>query len=108
MNRELHYAHEKFSSAVSFMATSELPLRERIREARLHFVAVHEDDLPDDARADWRALTARTSWAEDAGGGTIAATLAVVSDLEVRRLADLIVDLHGRIVDALIREGERA
>jgi hypothetical protein len=95
----LSYAEEKFSTAVYAMAVSEAPLRQRIRQAHESFCAVGEEDFPEGSSAlsDYRALMARTTWAENKGQGTIPATLAVISDLECRRLAQLICDVHSGI-----------
>jgi hypothetical protein len=104
---DMSYAHEKFSSAVHEMAVSELPIRERVRNAHTAFIAVCEDDLPADARVDFVALMARMTWAEDkTGEGTVAATLRLVSDGEARSLARLICDIDTRIEHAMFG-GER-
>jgi hypothetical protein len=104
----LAYAAEKLGEAVDIMATSDLPMRQRLRDAHFEFCAVQEEDFPKGVRADWRALMARMTWAADQGAGTIAATLGVVSGEECRRLAQLIVDLSGTLEmalqDALIDE----
>jgi hypothetical protein len=106
----LSYADEKFSVAVRTLAISEEPMRQRIRDAYRSFTAVGPEDFPEGSsvRADYVALMARMTWAEDkTGQGTIPATLAVISDDECRRLADLICDIHTGI-QSEIEDGTRA
>jgi len=99
---DTRYAYEKFSEAIGIMATSELPLRQRLLEARTCFVAVDADDMPAEARADFVALDTRMSSVKASRGeGDWAATLAAVSDDEVRRLARLLVDIFWRLEDAV-------
>jgi hypothetical protein len=96
-----HYAAEKFAVAVHRMAVSEKPLRERLYDAHREFTAVGEEDFPDgsEVRADFVGLMARMTWAESKGAGTLPATLALVSDSEARRLAQLVCDIDSRLED---------
>jgi hypothetical protein len=100
---DLNYAAEKFASALRMMATSELPLRQRLREARACAGPVSEHDLPEPARTVFKAFNARITWAASTGEGTCPATLAIVSDGEVRALAGALVDLAFEVSDAVLR-----
>jgi hypothetical protein len=96
----LSYADEKFACAVHMMAVGEAPLRARIVAAFEEFHPVGEEDFPEGStlRAEFVALLARLTWAEDREGhGTLDATLAIISDSEVRALARLIVNLASGI-----------
>lgn len=88
------YAHEKFALAVHFMAASQHTLRERVRVARDIFSPITEEDIPEAGRSDFKSFMARLSWAVDNGEGEINATLALISDDEVERIARLICDVE--------------
>jgi hypothetical protein len=89
------YAFEKLSKAVEGMAVNAMPLRERLRNAYLSFHMLTPDDMPAEARSAFRGLLVRMNWNEAKGdGGTNAATLTLVSDSEIRRLAELVCNAH--------------
>ncbi len=103
MTGDMHYAHEKLTSAVYGMAVSTEPLRDRVLSAWLGFHTIDEGDLPEDAHADFRSLMTRMTWTTPKGDeGTIGATLALVSDEEAARLAQLICDLACRVDSTLL------
>lgn len=108
-----YYAHEKFGSAVSYLAVNDGPRRNLLREARRRFTAVTEADMPpgSQAVADFRSLNTRMTWAEDTTGeGTLPATLALISEEEARAIADLIVEIYSSLTHAIFaaqRDGER-
>jgi hypothetical protein len=98
------YAHEKFQTAVHALAASDAPIRERVREANRIITPVSSSDLPSDAAADLVAFRTRTGWAEDkTGKGTLPATLALISDVEARRLLQLVCDIDSSVTAELLR-----
>ena len=102
----LQYAATKFAVAVSMMAVSELPMRERIHEAYREFAPAmfFAKGMPERLGAGLKALVARMSWAENKDGrGTLPATLALISDVECRRIARMITDLSCDLESALAR-----
>jgi hypothetical protein len=107
-----YYAHEKFASAVRYLAVHDGTRRSVLREARARFTAVSDTDMPtEEAAEEFRALMRRLTWAEDTTGeGTIPATIAAMDDSEARAIAGAIVDLcftlENAIKHALIN-GER-
>jgi hypothetical protein len=85
----------KLGAAVVHLATSDAPIRDRLRRAGAMIGPVSENDFPEGSstRAALCAWRARTSWAESKGEGTLPATLALVSDQEAHALARLLVDV---------------
>ncbi len=107
---KLEQAAEKYRCAVEGMALSEAPLRQRVHEAFVTFDVFREDELPEDVRSDYRAVKARATWDQaKRAEGTIAATLATVSDEEVLAIARLITALSGKLTHAEVLQarGER-
>lgn len=97
VNMRYRYASEKFSKALSTLATSTAPMAERLLAAStyslLHLVGTnHISDPALKARFDrlWARLTA-----EDAKkkGGHLLATIRTLNDSELRELATEIYDL---------------
>ena len=81
MTGDINYAHGAIRSAIRGMAISDEPLRARLAEAwRSLLVRISEDDLPEEAHEDFRALAA--GMAKDPS-----------DDDECRRLAGLLCDV---------------
>lgn len=100
----LEYASEKFAVAVSGMARSDAPLRQRVLDAYTEFnpVGLDVEGVPEHIVRAYRALHARLSCLGDLGTER---ALCSFSDREVRRIASAIVDLNVDIQTAI--EGMR-
>jgi hypothetical protein len=106
-NADMHYANEKLACAVHSMATSDLSLRERVLDVvRHHLIAVDGDDLPAAAREEFNQIKRRMSWAPSEGDGAYAATINRLDDGDVRKIAELIYEVHCKVVQALHDVGE--
>lgn len=93
------YPFEKFFNAVSGMATSTQPLRDRIASASSSFIAVKESDFKDpDALAAYRDLMERFRKVQDPSRGSIKASLEAMTDMEVREAGDLIVSILHQLI----------
>jgi hypothetical protein len=53
-----HYAREKLTNAVYYMATGPGPIKDRLYDAFVELVALSERDFPDDLREDYRWIRA--------------------------------------------------
>jgi hypothetical protein len=101
MNHKLDYACEKFGSAAETLSCSYGTLRSRVLTAYEGFNPVGLgglDGLPEQAVAAYRQLHARLTWMGNEGGTERA--LAALSDVEVERLARLIVDTSAELYAA--------
>jgi hypothetical protein len=95
-------ALEKFLRAADGMAIADGRLRNRIRDAFTSLNVLHEYDLPDALRADFRRLMTRLTWAEPIGNGRLTTSLAAMSDEEVQESAKLIVEIAQRLTHAAV------
>ena len=90
----IRYVYEKFSTAGDTMATSTLPLAERLMTAWQSIHVFDADDLPEEARADFRTIVE---------GLEIVPTLGDAGKAE--RLLRLVCDVRGAVADACARAG---
>jgi len=94
----IDYAYEKFSIAIRGMASSPQNIKDRIRNAHLHFHTLKSDDLPQDSRLKYENLTTKlTSVRAKENEGSVRASLDAMSDNEAEELARVIVDLYDEI-----------
>jgi len=97
--RASSYPFEKFFNAISGMATSERPLRDRIVGAHTSFVAVNEKDFKDpDAKREYQELMRRLTKVQHPEKGSVWASLQAMSDDEVEKTADLIVSILHHLI----------
>jgi hypothetical protein len=93
------YPFEKFFSAVTAMATSERPLRDRLVSAHLSFAAVQERDFKNpETLAEYQKLMAMLTTVHDAEKGYVPATCAAMTDDEASAAAEQIVTVLSRLI----------
>lgn len=93
-----NYVREKLFTAVHTLATSALPLQQRLEGAMVgSLIRLNEDDFADaEARERFAQITAALT-ARDAQGdeGSIRASTAAMSDDDAEQVARQILELHG-------------
>jgi len=97
----LSYPYEKFSSAVSTLATSARDIRSRLYSAALSLITLQSKDFadhPEIMRGFDELFRELTSVEAIANEGQIQATLATKSDDEAAAIASKIVDLFFHIL----------
>ena len=81
------YPHQKFSAAITSMASSPKPIQERLGDAFLyHLIHVKPADLPEHVREKFSYLLARIVMV-GSDQGTIAATVKYMSEEQAVELA---------------------
>lgn len=94
MSHELSYPYEKFSIAVSGMASSAASIQRRLESAYMSFHPVRAEDFKDpEMRETYEEIMAGLTKVKDPVKGHVPATLALMPDAEAERIAGLIVDL---------------
>jgi hypothetical protein len=103
IHSDLDYVATKLACGVHMMAWGDGPLRDRIAAAyeEFHPIFLPNMGLPEEFSSELRQL-----WARLTAVGTMAETLAAVSDHEVRALARAICDLHTG-AESAVRRRER-
>ena len=92
---DIYWAHEKFGAAVRYLAVYGGPRRDLLSEARSMFSPITENDLPQSAIEDFRAINHHLTFAEDTTGeGTVIASLKAMSEADARAIANLIVSVY--------------
>jgi hypothetical protein len=93
------YVWEKFHLAVNGLASSQRPLQERIADAYVyHLIHLRRHELPAEIRDDFAELN-RVLTSEQAKGdeGNVAASAAVLGEVEAHRVIDSIVSMYDRV-----------
>lgn len=96
----LDYAAEKFSTAVSILATQPDRIQERLKSAYLDsIIRVDRKDIPDRLVDDYDSIIFRLAWAREHEPPP--------DDEDSRRLANLIVDMSGSLDDEAANKPEK-
>jgi hypothetical protein len=109
MNLKYAYAFEKFSDAMSSMATSRDPLPKRLSRVRVHaFAALAEGQVPPSVKARFLAFCEAMASKDPGSGddGQIAATVRSMSWHTADRLANDLVEMFFDICRAYYESDE--
>ena len=93
MDPQYFYQHEKLQNAVSSLATSPLPLRERVLNAYSSFLTLDDDDFEEPQRSKFNQLMEMLTKVKNPDRGHVPATLEVASENELQEIARLIFEL---------------
>lgn len=93
------YPFEKFFDAVTSMATSERPLRDRLVSAHLSFGPVRDADFKNpETRAEYHKLMAMLTKVQDPERGSVPATCAAMTEAEVNEAAKQVVTVLSHLI----------
>lgn len=95
-NIRYHYAIEKLSQAIRFLAVGEGDVRERLRTAYIGFHTLKDDDFPDDLRKDWQwvmKMLTREKQEMIRGYGTVHASLYKMKNKTGSKIAKTLLQL---------------
>jgi hypothetical protein len=101
MAEDILYVLEKFQGAVMGLATSTLDVRERLADAyQSNFVQLSPADLPAEIQQEFRGLKNALSRVSSGGkDGTLAVSVATLSDDEARRLIRSVVSMYEKVAE---------
>ena len=95
---EIHYAREKFSSAVYILATGPGDVRSRLRKAFIEFSPVQEKDIPDELLEDFRWIILESTKREPvANEGKMSATIDRMQNRTGSKIAAKIYEIGSRL-----------
>ena len=93
----LHYASEKLSNAIRYMACSNATLQKRLEGAHEEFCTLEPADFPEDMSKRHAEILSRLTKEQ----GSVPSTTVVMSDDEAYEVATLILDLFFAVEESV-------
>lgn len=95
----LDYAQEKLGDAISYLASSDGDLRQRLANAFWGFHPVRPEDFPTDLQDQYRTIVSNLTKVQATGDeGSVIATTRAMAPVEAKKVAEDLFELFYEVV----------